>query len=83
MISKKMWTVFLLGTWLLMEGLICVKSEKVKLLFLKTFIAGYLVVSSHKMWTSLLLKTWLIMEGLFCVRSENVDNFWDFFVLST
>ena len=49
--------------------------KKWKLLFLKTFIAGYLVVSSHKMWTSLLLKTWLIMEGLFCVRSENVDNF--------
>ena len=47
--------------------------KKWKLLFLKTFIAGYLVVSSHKMWTSLL--TWLIMEGLFCVRSENVDNF--------
>ena len=49
--------------------------KKWKLLFLKTFIAGYLVVSSHKMWTSLLFKTWLLMEGLFCVRSENVDNF--------
>ena len=35
MISKKMWTVFLLGT--LMEGLICVKSEKVEIVVSKDF----------------------------------------------
>ena len=37
MISKKMWTVFLLGTLLLMEGLICVKSEKVEIVVSKDF----------------------------------------------
>ena len=37
MISKKMWTVFLLGTWLLMEGVISVKSEKVEIVVSKDF----------------------------------------------